>query len=137
MHRKGKRLLLSSHHFPSKQSQVLWADVWIKVTTGPGRKKLYLGPTIVGLDDMEFDAKIDAKLKHKPDAEHAEAKKAFSLGATHFIGKGPKDMATLYAPERLITPAIAERLCLAYAQSLGVEAARVKWTRSKVFTTPS
>ena len=137
MKTKGKRLILSSHHFPFKDSEVIWADVWIRTTSKPGRKKLYLAPTLVSRMDLEEDERMNVKMKWKPDPDHKAAKEAFSQGATHFIGGGPKDMNNVYAPEASITKATAERLCLAYAQSLGIQAKRVKWTRSRVFTTPA
>ena len=57
---KGKLLLLSSHHFPYKDTRVRWADVWIATTVKPGRTRLRLAPTLIGLDDLLDDRPIAA-----------------------------------------------------------------------------
>ena len=134
---KGKLLLLDSHHFPTKETEALWADVWIQTTVKPGRTRRYLAPVLMGMSDIEGEEKLNAQMKHQPEPEHAAARAAFAAGATHYIAEGVKDMAGIYAPERWITKAIAERLCLAYAQANGIHATRVKWKRSKIFTTPT
>lgn len=113
-----------------------WADVWIATTVKPGRTRLRLAPTLIGLDDLLDEEAMNVKMKWKSDPDHAAAKVAFAAGKTYCIGGGPKDMANVYSCDATISKSVAEELCLAYAQSCGVKAARVKWERSKIFTTP-
>ena len=134
---KGKRILLESHHFPTKDAQVLWADVWISATVKPGRKRKVLAPTLVSAEDLAQEEATNVRMKWEPEPDHADAKAALAAGATHFIGAGRKDMENVYAPESLINRATAERLCLAYANANGIAATRVKWKRGKVFTIPA
>lgn len=132
--KKGKQLKLSSHHFYAKNGSALWADVWASTTVKPGRTKKKFAPCLIGLDDLEENEATNLQQKWDTDPDHQAAKDAFAAGATHYIGGGPEDLANIYAPERRITMATAERLCLAYAQHLGINASRVKWKRNKFFT---
>lgn len=131
---KGKRLTLTSHHFYAKLGSALWADVWARTTVKPGRTKRSIAPCLIGLDNLEEEEAMNLKYGWDVDPDHQAAKAAFAAGANHFIGGGPEDLANIYAPEARITMATAERLCLAYAQHLGINATRTKWKRNKYFS---
>jgi len=134
---KGKLLSLSSCHFPYADTANRWSDVWIQTTVKPGRTRRYLAPTLIGREDIIDDMDRNIRYNHPHDKDHYAAFEAFASGATHYIGSGPDDMANIYATEMLITREIAERLCIAYAQHLGIAATRVRWKRSKIFSHPA
>lgn len=121
----------------------MWEDVWLTWTSKPGRKKNYLGPTLISFYDAIRECKQLVELqKDNPDLDYSEEIQEYnnlikdSQSNGFSISWVDKKCPTVITDKECINREEADKMINYLMQYFGFKKVTTKWTRPKLMIVP-
>lgn len=114
-----------------------WEDVWLSWTGKPGRKKYYLGPTLVSRTALEQDHQINIKCRFNDEIVRTSEVLKQVLAGNSWVDWSNPNIPTIYSPKEWIDRDEAERMIGELMLHHGFTSIRCKWKRPKMIIIPT